>query len=101
MRPKNGLVKLFFAYNVRQYTLILILAQISRVNVDGAAKEYYSIPSSEISSLECTNACLNDVRCLLAVKDNNYCYLKEAPVNPSACGVQSTCWQLNGFEFAN
>lgn len=74
-------------------------AQLLIANIDGAANEYTKFPADTKSSIECTNACLRDPRCLLAVKDSKFCYLKDFPANPGTCADNNGCWVLKGFGF--
>ena len=62
------------------------------------AQEYLKIPIFTTSSVECTNACLRDARCLLAVRDTQYCYLKDNPSKLGTCGPLSECWSLKPYQ---
>ena len=65
-------------------------------SIDGPATEYMTIPSTSVTPIECANECLRDPRCLIAVRDNKYCYLKNYPANPGICASGNGCWALKG-----
>jgi hypothetical protein len=67
-------------------------------NFDGPAVEYTRFSSEGKSSAECTNACLLDPRCMFAVQDSRFCYLKDLPVNQGTCADSNGCWVLKSNE---
>ena len=67
------------------------------IGVDGVAQEYSKLSSLSTSQLECKNACIRDARCKLAVRDTEYCYLKDYPSKPGRCGLANGCWGFTPY----
>ncbi len=65
-------------------------------NVDGPATEYDRFPSSVTNEFECQNACLKDKRCRMAIRNKQYCFLKDNPSWASYCNTGDGCWSFKG-----